>query len=151
MYIVNQGPLAYEASTILNCIPCHEPLISRNKCLLLTASTPECLTVNPLLRNTCCGSLSFYCMVSFLFLYSLYTVCVFLSTVFLLPVLNSIKKWRENEYVRLKKFCLEKSYNDLLYTRVFISAVVLPCVWMVWEDSLQEQVPSYHVDTGDPI
>lgn len=44
-----------------------------------------------------------------------------------------------------------KSYNDLLYVRVFISAVVLLCVWMVWEDSLQEQVPSYHVDPGDPI
>lgn len=44
-----------------------------------------------------------------------------------------------------------KSYNDLLYVRVFISAVVLLCVWMVQEDSLHEQVPSYHVDPGDPI
>lgn len=147
MYIINQGPWAYEASTNLNCIPSHEPLISRTKCLLLTASTPECLTVNPPLRNTCCGSLSFYCMVSFLFLYSLYTVCVFLYC--FPPVLHSIKKWRENEYV--KEILFRKSYNDLLYVRVLISAVVLPCVWMVWEDSLQEQVPSYLVDPGDPI
>lgn len=65
------------------------------------------------------------------------------------PVLHSIKKWRENEYV--KEILFRKSYNDLLYVRVLISAVVLTCVWMVWEDSLQEQVPSYLVDPGDPI